>query len=969
MHALFELNNPCTCFARIEEGGIISMMKSRLLCVLGVCLWLGLLGTWRFSRAQSAPQQSIPLPTSKLLLAPVPGEPQKTNSFPTTLALSPDGRYLAVLNNGYGTEESGFGESIAVLDTHTGRLSDYPDQRVGRQAHQTYFLGLAFSPDGERLYASVASLTDAAGTKPGDTGNGIAVYKFANGRPTPDRFIRIPVQTLAPGKNSTLTGRVSAGMGVPFPAGLVAFRTASGERLLVADNLSDDASLIDADSGQVLSRFDLSTHPDVPASYPYGVVVTRDGARGYCTLWNASTVAELDLTAGKVVRMIPLLAPASPTAAGSHPTALELSPDEKRLYVALANVDRVAAIDTATGQVAGMLSTSLPGQQYGGSVPNALTVDAAGTRLFVADASTDAIAVFDLSRPLDAGQTAPISQSAMGFIPTEWYPTALAIQGDHLFVATGKGEGTGPNSAVVPPEKTEDSYGLGSKHPYIATLLHGSLAQVSITKAEARLAELTRGAVESNRENAPLEEIHFAAGSHPIRHVIYIIKENRSYDQVFGDLKEANGDPSLVLYGDDITPNQHALARQFGILDNFYVSGEVSGNGHVWSMAAIDSDYTEKIWEIGYRSSERDYDFEGEVGGAVPLDQGIPDVDEPGTGYIWTNVARAGLSHRNYGEFVLTKWCNDFKPAPPPEVRTPAPPGLACSQTFIQKGEPLPPNVGQPHGGPSPWPWKVPVIARDVPTKPELVGHFDPRFADFNLLYPDQLRADEFLSEFAGFVKARAEGAREGELPQFVILRLGNDHTNGTSPGGPRPEASVADNDLAVGRVAEAVSHSAYWDDTAIFILEDDAQDGPDHVDAHRSPALVISKYSPGSAAHPFVDHGFYTTVNMVRTMEDLLGLPPMNNNDALAAPMAPLFSGPAQQPPFQADRKNETSGLIYQVNPPHGPGARESARMDFSHADAIDAAALNAILWRERKGDVPMPPPRHTVIPAGGGE
>jgi DNA-binding beta-propeller fold protein YncE len=944
------------------------MIGSRLVCTLGALLGLGLLGLlgllgpWRFARAQSEPKRPIPLSTSKVLLAPVPGEPQQTNSLPTTIALSPDGRYVALLNNGYGTEESGFEESIAVLDTKTGRLSDYPDQRLDRHAHQTYFLGLAFSPDGARLYASMSSLTDAAGTVTGDTGNGIAVYKFVDGRPTPDRFIRIPAQTLAPGKNSTLTGRVPAGKAVPYPAGLVAFRAASRERLLVADDLSDDALLIDAESGQVVSRFDLSTHRDVPASYPYGVAVTRDGARGYCTLWNASTVAELDLSAGRVVRLTSLLAPASPTAAGSHPTALALSPDEKRLYVALANADRVAAIDTATGQVAGMLSTALPGQQYGGSVPNALAVDAAGTRLFVADASADDVAVFDLSRSLDPGQ----AQAAMGFIPTECYPTALAIQSDHLFVAAGKGEGTGPNSAIVPPDKTTGSYGLGHKHPYIASLLHGSLAQVSILKAEAKLAELTEEAEESNRENAKPQEIHFAGGSNstgPIRHVIYIIKENRSYDQVFGDLKEADGDASLCLYGEDITPNQHALARQFGILDNFYVSGEVSGNGHVWSMAAIDSDYTEKTWEIGYRGSERDYDYEGMVGKGVPLDEGIPDVDEPGTGYIWANVARAGLTHRNYGEFVGTEWCGDFRPARPPQEGTPAPPSQPCRRSFIKKGELLPPNVGQPHGSPSPWPWLVPVIARDVPTKPELIGHYDPNYADFDLQYPDQLRVDEFLNEFEGFTKARAEGAKDRELPQFVILRLPNDHTMGARPGGPRPEASVADNDLAVGRLAEALSHSPYWDDTAIFILEDDAQDGPDHVDAHRSPALVISKYSPGSPNRPFVDHSFYTTVNMVRTMEALLGLPPMNNNDAVAAPMGPLFSGPGTQPPFRADSRGKKTGLLYEVNPDHGPGARASARMDFSRADAIDAAKLNAILWQERKGNVPMPAPRHTRI------
>ena len=284
---------------------------------------------------------------------------------------------------------------------------------------------------------------------------------------------------------------------------------------------------------------------------------------------------------------------------------------------------------------------------------------------------------------------------------------------------------------------------------------------------------------------------------------------------------------------------------------------------------------------------------------------------------------------------------------------------------MVLQGEPLPANVGQPHGSQSQWPWPVPLIARDEASKPELQGHFDPQYADFRLDYPDQLRMDEFLNEFERFVRARKEG-QGTELPQFVILRLPNDHTAGTKAGMPRPIASVADNDLAVGRVVEALSHSPYWDDTAIFILEDDAQNGADHVDAHRSIAFVISKYSPGSVADPFVDHHFYTTVSMVRTMEALLGLPPMNNNDAQAPVMAPMFSGPGNQPPFVADTRNRDNGLLYQVNPPNAPGAKKSARMDFSHADGADAATLNAILWRDRKGNVPMPAPRHTVIGRG---
>jgi hypothetical protein len=453
------------------------------------------------------------------------------------------------------------------------------------------------------------------------------------------------------------------------------------------------------------------------------------------------------------------------------------------------------------------------------------------------------------------------------------------------------------------------------------------------------------------------DSLPFQAGKNPIKHVIYIIKENRTYDQVFGDLKPGDGDPALCMYGEAITPNQHQLDRQFGILDNFYDSGEVSGDGHVWSTAAITSDYTEKTWQIGYRSEEHTYDYEGVVGQGVPLEEGQPDVNEPGTGYIWANAERHGVTHRNYGEFVFTEWCDgrgkDKSSAPLP----------ACQQMAVRSGEPLPANVGEPHGAPSLWPWPIPLLARDVPTKPELKDHFDPHYPDFRLDYPDQLRVDEFLNEFHQFVEARQR--HEGdELPQFVILRLGNDHTAGTRPGLPTPEASVADNDLAVGRVAEALSHSPYWDDTAIFVLEDDAQDGGDHVDAHRSTALVISKYSPSSPDHPYVDHNFYTTVNVVHTMEVLLGLPPMNQNDAQAAAMAPLFSGSGDQPPFTADRTNLRNGALYQVNSPHAPGAKESAKLDLSRADAADSATLNLILWRDRKGDVPMPPPQHKVFP-----
>ena len=697
--------------------------------------------------------------------------------------------------------------------------------------------------------------------------------------------------------------------------------------------------LIDASNGAVLRRFELSTGNSIPSAFPYGVLVSRDHRRAWCSLWNASQVVELNLDDGTVKRTIALSKPDSPTAAGSHPTAMALNPDESMLFVALANADQVAVIDARAGAVRGYLSTLLPGQRYGGTFPTALAIDANGTRLAVADSSANAVALFDLST-LATGQ-APSALTPLVFIPTEWYPTALAIRGGELLVVTGKGPGTKPNA-----------YRKLLPDPYIAALLHGSIARVSLAAAEAQRSQLTREVLLGNRMGEAVTKI-FAERTNPIRHVIYVIKENRTYDQILGDLGVGDGDPTLTMYGHDITPNQHALARRFGVLDNFYDSGEVSGDGHVWSTAAITSDYTEKTWQIGYRGKEHTYDYEGEVAREFPALQGQPDVDEPATGYLWANAAKHGVSYRHYGEFVLTIWCDGRKL---PHYLAHHAAGLAqrCAHPTIHPGEALPARRG---GGPSPWPWQIPVPIMNVPTKPELRHHFDRHFPGFQVDYPDQLRADEFLTEFAEFVKERERG--HDSMPQLIVLQLPNDHTGGTRPGMARPAASVADNDLAVGRVVEAVSHSAYWADTALLVLEDDAQNGADHVDAHRSTAYVISRFAP-HAAQPFVEHAFFTTVSALRTIEALLGLPPMNNNDANAPVMASQFSGPGDQAPFDADYRNRDNGLLYQTNDNSAPGGEESMGLDLSQPDAADSQVLNRILWEESKGKRPMPKPRH---------
>jgi len=905
-------------------------------------------------------QKAIPLPTSKSLQEPVSGAPLRTNSLPVTAALRPDGKFLALLNNGYGSAESNYQQSIAILDLATNQLRDFPDSRLARSAKQTYFVGLAWSANGPELYASMASLTDPEGRKPGSTGNGIAVYRFADGVLTPDRFLKLPLAPIVHGRTNTYGSKfVTAGQSTPYPTGLALVKRAGGDALLVAENLADDAVLLDIKDGHILQRFELGLGKTVPSTFPYAVITNRDGTRGWCSLWNGSSVAELDLRSGKVVREIALMPPRVATDASSHPTTLLLSPDESKLYVTLANRDRVAIIAAADGKVERYLDTRLPHQTYGGNYPIGLAQSTDGKTLYVADSASDAVAVFDLRE--SRGTHSQANQDrAFYFIPTEWYPTALAIQGTDLFVVTGKGIGAGPNSetGTVPL--------AGNKqHPYIASLIRGSLARVNLQDTVRDHEVLTAEVLTSNRMEGRTSEIAFAQGRNPIHHVIYIIKENRTYDQVFGDIREANGDPSLVMYGEAITPNQHKLARQFGVLDNFYDSGEVSGDGHPWSMAAITTDYNEKAWPIAYRSAEREYDSEGTVGDVVPLDEGIPDVNEPATGYLWDNLARHKMTYRHYGEYIETRWCEELEQKYTPAT-TGAPTGSPpkCERREIKPAEDLPAEMG---GGKSQFQYNIPLMAQNVPVKADLRGHFDPHFPDFKVEFPDQFRVDEFLREFAGFVNARKTGKGE-QLPAFEVVRLPNDHTAGTKVGSPTPNACVADNDLAVGRVVEAISKSPYWDDTAIFVLEDDAQNGADHVDAHRSIALVVSKYSPRSP-QPFVDHSFYTTVNMVRTMETLLGLPPMNNNDAQAAVMAPLFSGPGNQPAFSADYRNRDNGTIFQANTNTAPGAKESAALDFSVADAADTDTLNAILWRAAKGDVPMPEPRHSVIPVSPGE
>jgi DNA-binding beta-propeller fold protein YncE len=903
--------------------------------------------------------QAIDLPTSKQIVRPVPGGPQRLNSLPISMAVSPDARYVVTVNAGYGTFESNYMQSLAVLDTRTGTVADFPEADTAARAKQTLYSGLAFSRDGRHIYASMGSEADPLGTASGDTGSGVVVYGFSTdsnrGKISRERMMKIPLQQLAPGRKTMLIEGREGDKGIPFPAAIAVVGTTGAEKLLIADNLSDDVLLMDAGTGKVITRFDLSENDAVPSTYPVALAVSKDGTRAFVALWNASEVVELDLKKGTVGRKLALLKPENAVAAGTHPCALEISPDGKTMYVALANRDAVAAVNVGGDQfsVKGYFDTRLPQQSYFGAEPEALAVSPDGSRLYVANAISDAIAVMDTTK-LTAKAAKEGMVEPIGFMPTEWMPMSMSFTGDKLYVATAKGKGTGPNNFAQ--RQAPGQHGRQGSSTYIGTLLYGSLAVLDVKGMEQELPKWTAEVLESNRMKAAEEKIQFADGRQDhIKHVIYIIKENRTYDQVFGDLKQdgkpvGNGDPSLAMYGVEVTPNQHALALQFGVLDNFYDSGEVSGDGHVWSTAAIGTDYLEKTWQQNYRGGQRTYDFEGVVAQGYPILQKIPDVVEPASGYLWGNMARHGKTYYHFGEYISSTFCDVKKSGSSQEG--PLLEGLRCEQTAVKPGDKFPEEWG---GGVNKWAWPIPRLAKNVPTKPELVGHYAPESPDFNLRVPDQIRAEIMLKHLKGWIADRDAGS--DTMPNFIVMRLGNDHTAGTTPGGPTPKSSVADNDLAIGRMVEAVSHSVYWDDTAFFILEDDAQNGADHVDAHRSLALVVSKYSPRKTnGGPYVDSRFYSTVSVIRTMETLLGLPPMNNNDAFSSMISTLFTGTGDQVPFSADNTNRENGLIYAVNQRTAVGARESSKMDFTHEDRADPQKLNVILWKDAMGNQPVP-------------
>ena len=890
------------------------------------------------------------LPSGKILKDPPAGTfLSDLNAFPINSAVSADGQYIAFLNNGYGNSASGFRKSIALLNLNTMQVADFADPGTGLNFDgpgdiSTLFYGIAFSPSGHTLYVSVASTK----TDPmlGDrTQNGVRIFRIRGEKLDPAGYIQI-----AP-KDVPLSPGVKRNNPSPTPSGLAVVKDPDhpGEDLVYAAlTLADAAVELSTKTRSVRRVFDLHTdptHPALPAEYPYDCLVGSGGRTLYVSLYNGSAVAAVDLATGKVTRLPLGLQQAGPSSPSSHPGHLAVLPSSKTVYVAVENSDQVSVIDdnpASAGfrtvvEAIDIRPEEMKDQKWWGAGPNHLTFTPDGKQLLVSLGLLNAIAVLDV--PQNSG--ADGRHRVRGFLPTLWYPHTMEIgsDGKTLFFTSGKGRGTGtnkPNRPAIPGTKT----GI-----YGPTLLKGSLHRIHLGEIDEGLARYT----ESVRRNNQLDAESMASARrvfafNPIRHVIYIIKENRTYDQIFGDLKESNADEDCLYFGKSITPNHHLLAREFGIYDNFFCSAEVSFNGHTWSTSGINSGWNEQQWQINYSTKNFTYDSEGKNNNAFPIEHNQSDVDTPQGGYIWDSVRAAGKSIGMYGEYVDN-----------PE--TP----LAT----IQKGDRLPFFLRHPRlGSSSRFPWKIPLYGEldeagrirggTIPTKPAFRGAFQPLFPSFDMQFPDMLRFLIWKRDFDRIARVRKQTGKDA-LPAFSIVRLCTDHTRGVAPGGPSPDASVADNDLALGWLAETVSNDPYyWSNTAIIVLEDDAQAGCDHVDSHRSPVFFISRYNRGDSRNLRIDSRFLTTAGAIRTIEVLLNLPASNLMTGTALLMieglerdSNLWHGP-----YKTDFSNLENGLIFE----EGTGAiRDDFKrhelvsltrsLDLREADEADAETLNYIL------------------------
>jgi DNA-binding beta-propeller fold protein YncE len=899
---------------------------------------------------QSGPWQAVPLPSGKVLVEPPAGTfLSDLNAFPINSTISPNGRYVAFLNNGFGHPSSGFRKSIAVYDRTNGQLSDTPEPGTGLAFNgptniSTTYYGIAFSSNGSRLYVSIASTKKDPSL--GDrTQNGIRIYRVTERGLAPDGAIQIAPSQIPFPKGVRLNNPA------PTPSGIsvMADPQNPGEDLIYAAlTLSDAAVELSTKTRQVKRVFDLHLnpkHPAIPAEYPYATALCPRGQTLYVSLHNGSAVAVVNLASGKAALLQVGRQQEFASAPSSHPGYLAASPSGNAVYVAVENSDLVSVIDNNSSspryrQIVLDLDVRLPEMKQMkilGAGPNHLTFTPDGKILLVTLGTLNAVAVIQVDSD---GGNAP-RHEIKGYLPTLWYPhtTEVSADGRTIYLTSGKAKGTGTNRPHLPfaPDQQPGPYG--------PTLLKGSLHEIALEAALGNLGAFT-AAVKRNAQLDPdsLEASRRSLEFNPFKHVIYVIKENRTYDQVFGDLKDGRGDETCLYFGEEFTPNHHRLAREFGIYDNFHVSAEVSFNGHTWTTTGINTGWNEQQWQINYSTSNFTYDSEGKNNAILPVEHDQSDVDTPEGGYIWDSVLAAGMKIMIYGEYCA----NPAKP-----LKT------------IKKGERFPSYMVTPLiGNTSPYPWPIPIYALldengeltggTIATKLAFKGAYQPLFPDFQQLFPDILRFEIWKRDFDKIARLQREKG-EDTLPQFNIVRLGNDHTRGVRPGGPTPDASVADNDLSLGMLVETISNNDYyWGNTAIIVLEDDAQNGCDHVDSHRSPALFISRYNSGETDHPRVDSRFLTSASAVRTIETILGLQPGN----LMTATAPLLLTGLEQDksrwhgPYKTDYSNLQNRRIFEEgsnkireNSVLRKLARLTGTLEMEEADQADANLLNYIL------------------------
>ncbi|HEX2780063.1 MAG TPA: bifunctional YncE family protein/alkaline phosphatase family protein [Gemmatimonadaceae bacterium] len=798
----------------------------------------------RASDDQPSPADRERLPTGRYL-DPVAPSASLASSFPLGVARSSDGSRVAILLSGYQKQ------GVQLLDRATGRTS-FVEQPAA-------FVGVALSPNGRTLWASGS--------------NEDLVYRYEWGA---DSAILRDSLILAP--------HVPHLDGKRYPAGIALSR--DGRWVYVAENLADSVAVFEAASARLVGRW-------ATGRYPYAVLVGASG-EVYVSAWGGSSVAVFDpLTDGT-------LRPRRALAAGRHPSAMLLSADGSRLFVASSSTDRVTVLDPRSGETIAQLVDTPPGGPGEGSTPDALALSADGRWLYVAEADNNAVATFALSARTSGVAGGTARDSLVGRVPVDWYPTALATVGDSLLVLAAKGSPPRANPGLGTPGKRNHLESM-----YTLDQLRGTMLMIPQPRAGRALDALSARVAAANRWTPrPRAKRSYP----PIEHVVYIIKENRTYDQVLGDLPLGDGDTSLVFFPRAVSPNHHALAERFGVYDRFFVNAEVSADGHNWSMAAYATDYVEQTLESNYSGRGRTYDYEGtnrededwaRVAGSVPED----DAAEPANGYLWNLAERKGITFRNYGEFVV---------------------GVKGDRN------------------------DMPASYRGA--KPFLAKNTNPNAPGFDMHIRDQVRADVWIAELQEYVK-------RGSMPALEILRLPNDHTEGASAGRPTPRAHMADNDLALGRVIEALSKTPFWRSTAVFVLEDDAQDGPDHVDSHRSPLLVISPWARGG-----VHHRWTNTTDAIATMAELLKLGTLSQFDHFGEPLRDIWR---EKPDVRPYRALTPSISLDEKTPRGAPGTGASATLDLRYEDRINDDLFNRILWVAVKGPgVPYPGSRRASAP-----